>query len=75
MYSRPDLLAKGAAGRAAVVVVLVRQTLRVGALAFIVVAAIFAFTDWGPDKAAISLVVGVALAVLLFWFELRTRRR
>jgi hypothetical protein len=52
----------------------VRQTLRVGALAFIVVAAIFAFTNWGTDKAAPSLVVGVVLAAVLFWIELRTRR-
>ena len=52
-----------------------RQTLRVGALAFIVVAAIFALTNWGTDKAAPSLVAGVALGAVLFWLELRTRKR
>ena len=51
-----------------------RQTLRVGALAFIVVAAIFTFTNWGTDKAVPAFVTGVAFAAVLFWLELRTRR-
>ena len=52
-----------------------RQTLRVGALAFIVVAAIFAFMGWGTDRAVLALVVGVALAIALVGVELWARRR
>ena len=52
-----------------------RQTLRVGALAFIVVAAIFAFTNWGTDKVVPALATGATFAVVLFWLELRARKR